>query len=134
MKIGTFQRTTQFKRWDSKIIAVHRVGQVAEARAAAVELSNGHRRNEGDAGAGRDIEIQCVGEQAAVLLAACQFQLRLRFKEVKGVQFQAERIFFFSLKGVDLSRDLCQFQRQHFGRVKTSCGVDTVNSKFVLLI
>ena len=110
MQIGAFQRTTQFKRWDSKIIAVHRVGQVAEARAAAVELSNGHRRNEGDAGAGRDIEIQCVGEQAAVLLAACQFQLRLRFKEVKGIQLQTESVFFLALKGVDLALDLCKLQ------------------------
>ena len=85
VEIGALQRTPQLEGRDGEIIAVHRVGQIAEARAAAVELPNGHRRNEGDAGACRHKEVQRIGEQAAVLFATCQFQLRLRFKEVKGI-------------------------------------------------
>ena len=133
MKIGAFQRTTQFKRWDSKIIAVYRVGQVAEARAAAVELTNGDGRNKGDAGACLDIEIQRVGQQAAVLFAARQLQLRLGLKEVKDVQLQFTGVTLVAIEGIDLALDLGKLQRQHFFGVKFSRGVDAVDLEFIPL-
>ena len=134
VEIGALQRTPQLEGRDGEIIAVHRVGQIAEARAAAVELPNGHRRNEGDAGACRHKEVQRIGEQAAVLFAAHQLQLRLSLKEVKGVQFQRERIFLLPLEGVNLALDLRQLQRQRLGRVKAARGMDAIDRKFIFVI
>ncbi len=134
MEIGALQRAPQLEGRDGEIIAVHRVGQIAEARAAAVELPNGHRRNEGDAGACRHIEVQRIGEETAVRFAAHQLQLRLGLKEVKGIQFQLERIFLLTFEGIDLALDLRQLQRQRLGRVKAARGVDAVDRKFVFLI
>ena len=51
VEIGTLQRAPQLDGRNGEVIAVHRFCQILEARAAAVELSDGHRRDEGDAGA-----------------------------------------------------------------------------------
>lgn len=79
-------------------------------------------------------EVQRIGEQAAVLFAAHQHQLRLSLKEVKGVQFQRERIFLLPLEGVDLALDLRQLQRQRLGRVKAARGMDAIDRKFIFVI
>ena len=134
MEVGAFQGAPQLEGRNGKVVAVHRGGKILEARAAAVELPDGHRRNERDAGACRDIEVQRIGEKATVLFAARQLQLRLRFKEVKGVQLQLERILFFSLEGVDLALDLRQLQRQRLGRVKAARGMDAIDRKFIFVI
>lgn len=93
----------------------------------------GHRRDEGDAGASRHIEPQRVGQQAAVLFAARQLQLRLGLKEVKDVQFQFKGVALIPLEGVDLALDLGKLQRQHFFGVKFSRGVDAVDLEFIPL-
>ena len=51
VEVGALQRAPQLDGWNGEIIAVHRFCQILEARTAAVELTNGNRRNKGNAGA-----------------------------------------------------------------------------------
>ena len=131
MEIGARQRAAQLDGRNAAVIAVHRVGQTAEARAAAVELTNGNGRDQGDAGACLDIEIQRVRQQAAVLFAARQLQLRLGLKEVKDVQLQFKGVELIILEGVDLALDIGKLQRHHLRGVKAARGVDAVDLEFI---
>ena len=133
MEIGARQRAAQLDGRNGKVIAVHRFCQIHEARAAAVELTNGNGRNKGDAGACLDIEIQRVGQQAAVLFAARQLQLRLGLKEVKDVQLQFKGVTLVAIEGIDLALDLGKLQRQHFFGVKAAFRVDAVDLEFIPL-
>ena len=133
MEIGARQRTAQLDGRNGKVIAVHRFCQIHEARAAAVELTDGNGRNKGDAGACLDIEIQRVRQQAAVLFAARQLQLRLGLKEVKDVQLQFKGVTLVAIEGIDLAFDLGKLQRQHFFGVKAARGVDAVDLEFISL-
>ena len=133
MEIGARQRAAQLDGRNGKVIAVHRFCQIHEARAAAVELTNGNGRNKGDAGACLDIEIQRVRQQAAVLFAARQLQLRLGLKEVKDVQLQFKGVTLVAIEGIDLALDLGKLQRQHFFGVKAARGVDAVDLEFISL-
>ena len=133
VEIGARQRAAQLDGRNGKVIAVHRFCQIHEARAAAVELTNGNGRNKGDAGACLDIEIQRVRQQAAVLFAARQLQLRLGLKEVKDVQLQFKGVELIILEGVDLALDLGKLQRHHLRGGKAARGVDAVDLELIPL-
>ena len=133
MEIGARQRAAQLDGRNAAVIAVHRFCQIHEARAAAVELTNGNGRNKGDAGACLDIEIQRVRQQAAVLFAARQLQLRLGLKEVKDVQLQFKGVELIILEGVDLALDIGKLQRHHLRGGKAARGVDAVDLEFISL-
>ena len=134
MEIGARQRAAQLDGRNGKVIAVHRFCQIHEARAAAVELTNGNGRNKGDAGACLDIEIQRVRQQAAVLFAARQLQLRLGLKEVKDVQLQFKGVTLVAIEGIDLALDLGKLQRQHFFGAEFAHGLYAVDLEFLFLI
>ena len=133
MEIGARQRAAQLDGRNGEVVAVHRFCQIHEARAAAVELTNGNGRNKGDAGACLDIEIQRVGQQAAVLFAARQLQLRLGLKEVKDVQLQFKGVELIILEGVDLALDIGKLQRHHLRGGKAARGVDAVDLELIPL-
>ena len=134
MQIGTGQRTAQLERRNGKVVAVHRFRQILEARAAAVQLPDGNRRDERDAGIALDIEPQRIRDQTAVIFAARQLQLRLGLEEVEGVQLQFEGVELLALEGVDLAVDRCQLQRHQLRSVKAARGVDAVDLEFMLLV
>ena len=134
MQIGAGQRAAQLERRDGEIIAVHRFRQILEARAAAVELSDGNGRDERDAGIALDIEPQRIRDQTAVPFAACQLQLRLGLEEVEGVQLQFEGVELLALEGVDLTLDLGQLQPHQICGIKLARGVDAVDLEFMLLV
>ena len=133
MEIGARQRAAQLDGRNGEVVAVHRFCQIHEARAAAVELTNGNGRNKGDAGACLDIEIQRVGQQAAVLFAARQLQLRLGLKEVKDVQLQFKGVELIILEGVDLALDIGKLQRHHLRGGKAARDVDAVDLELIPL-
>ena len=128
------QRAPQLQRRDGEIVALHRGRQILEARAAAVELSDGNRRDQGDAGVGLDVEPQLIGDQRAVLLAALQRQLGLRLEEVEGVQLQLEGVALLALEGVDLALHLRQLQRHQLRGVEAARGLYTVDLELLFLI
>ena len=134
MQVCTRQRAPQLEGRNGEIVAVHRGRQILEARAAAVELSDGNRRDQGDAGVGLDVEPQLIGDQAAVLLAALQRQLGLRLKEVEGVQLQLEGVALLALEGVDLALHLRQLQRHQLRGVEAARGLYTVDLELLFLI
>ena len=133
VEIGARQRAAQLDGRNGKVIAVHRFCQIHEARAAAVELTNGNGRNKGDAGACLDIEIQRVRQQAAVLFAARQLQLRLGLKEVKDVPLQFKGVTLVAIEGIDLALDIGKLQRHHLRGGKAARGVDAVDLELIPL-
>ena len=134
VEIGARQRAAQLDGRNGEVVAVHRFCQIHEARAAAVELTNGNGRNKGDTGACLDIEIQRVRQQAAVLFAARQLQLRLGLKEVKDVQLQFKGVTLVAIEGIDLALDLGKLQRQHFFGAEFAHGLYAVDLEFLFLI
>ena len=131
MQVSAGQRAAQLERRNGEIIAVYGRGEVLEARAAAVQLTDGHRRDEHDAGACLDVEPQVVRNQAAVLFAARERQLGFGFEQVKGVQLKAECIALLALEGVDLALDRGELESQHSGSVEAAGGVYAVDLEFI---
>ena len=118
-------RQSQQDGRDGDIVAVDGVGQPVKAASSAPEECGGHRRHQRDTGLRRQREVQLVGGQTPVV-QTLELQLRLRLKQVEGVELQREVVVLLAVEGVDGRLQLCQIKPQQGGGVDLAVGLEAL--------